>query len=221
MSETTLSSAIEAWESAYRRFETPAEERSKFIQRLGDLGVDKWDRSLRICELFCGRGNGLRAWLEMGFKNIEGLDRSAELVCDYDGPAKICVGDARELPYKNSSFDAIAVQGGLHHLSLMVDLNRVLAEIQRVLKPNGRLLIVEPWLTTYLKIVHAACGSRLSRRLWGRLDALATMIDLERETYENWLAQPDEIRLALERVVEPEKIKIGWGKLMLVGRRRS
>lgn len=221
MSETTSAGAIEAWEAAYRRFETPEEERRKFVQRLGKLGVDRWDRSLKICELFCGRGNGLAAWLEMGFKNLEGLDLSADLVRDYDGPANVRVGDARELPYEDSSFDAIAVQGGLHHLRLMDDLDRTLAEMHRVLKPDGRLLIVEPWLTTFLRIVHAACGSRICRRVWGRLDALATMIDLERETYEDWLGRPHEIRPALERIVKPEKLEIGWGKLMLVGRRRE
>ena len=40
--------------------------------------------------------------------------------------------------------DASALgQGGLHHLSLMDDLEQALSEIHRVLKPEGRLLIID------------------------------------------------------------------------------
>jgi hypothetical protein len=49
------------WEAAYLRFETPEQEIRKFEKRLLRLGAGAWPRDLRIVELFCGRGNGLRA----------------------------------------------------------------------------------------------------------------------------------------------------------------
>ena len=48
-----------AWEQAYQRFETPAEERAKFVRRLRRLGVHHWDRASRVIEVCSGRGNGL------------------------------------------------------------------------------------------------------------------------------------------------------------------
>ncbi len=213
--------SIAAWERAYRRFESPAQERAKFRRRLRQLGVDGWDRSLRVVELFCGRGNGLHAWSDLGFKRVEGLDRSEALVLAYEGGARCTVGDARCLPYADASFDVVAIQGGLHHLTLMDDLDATLREIHRVLKPGGRVLLVEPWLTPFLRLVHGMCGVRWLRRLWPRLDALATMIEHERRTYEDWLSRAEEITAALERVLIAQRRRVGWGKLMFIGTRRQ
>ena len=75
------------------------------------------------------------------------------------------------------------MQGGLHHLhKLPDDLERVLAEARRVLRRDGRLVVVEPWLTPFLSLAHFVCALRpahlLSRKVW----ALATMIEHERDT---------------------------------------
>src|SRR5579872_2389451 len=52
--------AVDPWEAAYLRFETPEQEIQKFIGRLETLGVAEWSRQARIVELFCGRGGGLQ-----------------------------------------------------------------------------------------------------------------------------------------------------------------
>ena len=64
------------WEAAYLRFETPEQEIRKFVKRLRALGVSKWPRDNEIVELFCGRGNGLRALQSLGFTRVEGVDLS-------------------------------------------------------------------------------------------------------------------------------------------------
>jgi len=209
------------WSVAYRRFETPAAERAKFTKRLRRLGVESWDRELRIVELFCGRGNALFAWHGLGFRNVEGLDLSFDLLAECGGRARVCVGDARRLPFRAASRDVVSVQGGLHHLLLMRDLEEVLAEIHRVLVPGGQLLVVEPWLTTFLRVVHGLCRVSLLRRVWSRLDALATMIELERPTYEDWLSRPDAVLEAIARVATPTVVRIRWGKLSLLATRRE
>ncbi len=104
------------WEKAYGRFETPEQEITKFVKRLNAVGAAKWDRNLRIVELFCGRGNGLHALSRLGFANIEGVDLSESLLAQYQGPAKCYVCDCRQLPFDNASRDVLIVQGGLHHL---------------------------------------------------------------------------------------------------------
>ena len=68
------------WEEAYTRFETPAEEINKFIGRCTRIGMRSWSRSSNVVELFCGRGNGLKALERMGFTRLEGVDLS--LVAD-------------------------------------------------------------------------------------------------------------------------------------------
>jgi ubiquinone/menaquinone biosynthesis C-methylase UbiE len=212
---------ISAWEAAYRRFETPAQEQAKFLRRLKALGAQRWDRGLTVLELFCGRGNGLVAWERIGFANVTGLDISAELLAEYRGPARTIVGDARRLPFRDGSFDVVAVQGGLHHLRLMEDLERTAGEMWRVLRPGGRLLVVEPWRTPFLDFMHAACERRWLRALWPKLDALATMIEHERETYEDWLSRPAEVLDVLRSIVEPQVLRLSRGKLMMVGVRKQ
>lgn len=207
---------LQRWERAYCRFETPKQEQAKFRRRLVSLGVRDWARSWRVVELFCGRGSGLHAWNQLGFTNLEGLDLSKDLAAQYGGPGRVYVGDARRLPFADASRDVLCVQGGLHHLLLPDDLQQTLSEMQRVLRPGGRLILVEPWRTPFLDLAHAACSVGWLRRSWGKLDALATMIELERTTYEDWLGQPEAIMNLVDRYFRPLIQRVGRGKLMLV-----
>jgi len=209
------------WEAAYLRFETPEQEIRKFVSRLGKLGAAQWSRDTEIVELFCGRGNGLAALERLGFTHIEGVDLSPRLIAQYRGPAKCFVGDGRQLPFEDRSKDTLIVQGGLHHLpTLPDDLEKTLSEMQRVLRKDGRVVFVEPWLTPFLKLVHAVSENPLARRLSNKLDALATMIHFERRTYEQWLTQPDLIRKLAHAHFSPAHESFEWGKWNFVGHPR-
>jgi ubiquinone/menaquinone biosynthesis C-methylase UbiE len=207
-----------SWEEAYARFETPKEEIAKFRNRLLKIGAAKWDKNLQIVELFCGRGNGLHALTSLGFEQLEGADLSEALLAAYQGPAKTYVCDCRYLPFESQSRDVVIVQGGLHHLpALPDDLDLTLAEMRRILRPNGFAVIIEPWETPFLRFVHAMCDSRIARRLWPKLDALAAMIENERTTYEQWLSQPQLILRSLKTFFPPHTTVIGWGKIQFLG----
>jgi SAM-dependent methyltransferase len=213
---------IDPWEAAYLRFETPEEEIRKFTERLRRLGVSEWPRETTVVELFCGRGNGLHALARLGFRNIEGVDVSPRLLAEYTGGATCTAGDCRELPFADKSKDAAIVQGGLHHLPVLPDdLERVFAELRRVLRPEGRVVLVEPWLTPFLHFVHAVSQNPVARRLSVKLDALAAMIENERHTYENWLGRPQEISQLARRYFQPEQESFAWGKWNFVGRARA
>ena len=54
---------------------------------------------------------------------------------------KLCEGDAREMPYKENQFDAVYMAATLE-LFDTPDIPKVLAEIKRVLKQDGRLGVV-------------------------------------------------------------------------------
>ncbi len=215
-------SILSAWEEAYLRFETPEEEVQKFLRRLHKLGADAWPKDAQVVELFCGRGNGLNALQRLGFANLEGVDLSPALLAAYTGTAKRMVADCRHLPFENSSRDILIVQGGLHHLpEVPGDLERVVSEVRRVLRPGGRFMVVEPWRTPFLQFVHWVGSFRLARRAWDKLDALETMTELEWTTYDQWLRQPQAVLRSLEEAFVTERKFIGWGKLMWVGRRRA
>lgn len=215
------SDRISLWEDAYLRFETPAQEVRKFRRRLRTLGAPSWPADAQIVELFCGRGNGLRALDAMNFTNIAGVEMSARLASLYDGPGQIVVADCRTLPFGRAVRDVLIVQGGLHHLvALPEDLESVLSEAARVLKPTGRLVVVEPWRTPFLSAVHRVSRMKLARALSNRMDAFETMFQNERETYENWLDESEMILSVLKQYFNTEMKGMKWGKLMFVGRPR-
>jgi len=209
------------WEAAYLRFETPEQEIHKFVSRLRKLGAAQWPREAKIVELFCGRGNGLNALEQLGFTHFEGVDLSPRLIGQYRGSAKCFVADCRQLPFADRSKDVLIVQGGLHHLpTLPEDLDKTFSEMQRVLRKDGRVVFVEPWLTPFLKFVHAVSDNPLARRLSNKMDALATMIQFERRTYEQWLTQPELIRNLAHVHFTPVHESFEWGKWNFVGHPR-
>ncbi|NBU08265.1 MAG: class I SAM-dependent methyltransferase [Proteobacteria bacterium] len=184
-----------AWEAAYQRFETREQEMQKFLRRLRKAGAPTWRKEAQVVEIFCGRGTGLHALQHLGFKRLEGVDFSA------------------------ASRDIVIVQGGLHHLpELPADLEKVVSEVRRVLRPGGRFMVVEPWRTPFLRFVHWVGSFKFARRAWDKLDALETMTELEWVTYDQWLLNPDLVLRCLDGNFVTERKLIGWGKLMWVGR---
>ena len=117
-----------AWEVAYQRFETPEQERRKFLRRLRSLGAHRWDRRTGVLEICSGRGSGLVAWRALGFRDVYGVDLSVALVMASDRHGSSVVGDARRLPFRTASRDVAIVQGGLHHLPEFDDVRAALAE---------------------------------------------------------------------------------------------
>jgi len=82
-------------------------------------------------------------------REIEALDSSADMVraaaryCEASGLGHIRprVGSAEALPYEAASFDTVISLDTLHHVPR---LGRVLAEVERVLKPGGYFFVFEP-----------------------------------------------------------------------------
>jgi ubiquinone/menaquinone biosynthesis C-methylase UbiE len=127
------------------------------------------------------------------------------------------VGDCRDIPFSDDSFDIAIVQGGLHHLiSIPDDLTRTMAEVHRILKPNGQFFIVEPWNTFFLKLLHfVVLDFALFNAFVPKLDAFKTMVDIEKDTYFPWLNHPDLIRSTIGQSFQVRLCQIGWGKIFL------
>ncbi len=206
------------WEAAYQRFETPEEEIAKFTRRLKQFGFDALPKNARINEIFCGRGSGLMALERLGFTEVEGTDLSDSLLNEYRGKATLHLANCLHMPFDDDSYDMVIVQGGLHHLpKIPDDLDQCLGEVKRILKPGGKFYVVEPWRTPFLTFVHFVTNQSIVRRFYAKGDALAAMIDRERNTYEQWLGAPEEVTEVFNKHFGTQKRQTSWGKLAYIG----
>jgi SAM-dependent methyltransferase len=66
-------------------------------------------------------------------------------------PGVRVVLDARHLPFANGSLRAIVMTNVLHHIP---QVDRFLAEGSRCLRPGGKILMIEPWVTPWSRFVY-------------------------------------------------------------------
>jgi len=99
-------------------------------------------KALDVC---CGTGDLAKALARRGAE-VVGLDFCQEMLEQARAsagtalnPVFLC-GDAQELPFPNATFDVVTVGYGLRNLS---DWRRGLAEMARVAKPGGRVLVLD------------------------------------------------------------------------------
>jgi len=101
----------------------------------------------RVCEIGCGSG-GLTRELAIRGAYVSASDVSAEAVKralkinEEFIPKQVDLNemDACNLLYSNESFDLVVGISVLHH----VDINKAINEINRVLKPGGKAVFIEP-----------------------------------------------------------------------------
>ena len=131
-------------------YDYPEESLAKLDALLADKG--------RTLDVGCGDGTiavALRAQFVVGF---DVSHRCAQLSTRRGIPS--VVADATEaLPFPDSSFDTVYCVDVLHHLE--GNTPRLLREIQRVLRANGALIIVEPDARNPFVRVTQAPGSLL------------------------------------------------------------
>lgn len=103
----------------------------------------------RTLDLCCGQGRHALELARRGFHLIDGFDRSHYLISRARKSAlgerlPVCFreGDARHLPYRDSSFDRVYIAGNsFGYFSEPQDDAAVLSEVRRVLTAEGRLLL--------------------------------------------------------------------------------
>ena len=102
--------------------------------------------SERVLDVGCGTGEFAPFFSVEQYDGID-IDPSNIAYAKRHFPHRFQTADAMHLPFADASFDAVLVVGVLHHLSLE-QCERVCAEMIRVLKQNGRLLIMEDTKST-------------------------------------------------------------------------
>ena len=117
-----------------------------------DIATGTGDLAIALAKTNAARIVGLdisNGMLEVGRKKIENLELSSVI--------EMVQADSENLPFEDNSFDAITVAFGIRNFET---LEKGLAEILRVLKPNGIFAILEtsvPNKTPYKEGYHFYC----------------------------------------------------------------
>ena len=133
-------------------------DRKRFLNRLRNPYIRTRERRLfakvrealgpdcrRILEIGCGEGSNY-VYLEERYPEIEyvGMDFSFAKtagLAEWFPKARAVCGDATELPFRDSHFDAVLCRDLLHHVNFAR--GDVVKEALRVTKLGGRVLILE------------------------------------------------------------------------------
>ncbi|WP_339666373.1 bifunctional demethylmenaquinone methyltransferase/2-methoxy-6-polyprenyl-1,4-benzoquinol methylase UbiE [Maribacter arcticus] len=135
------------------------------LNRVISFGIDiKWRKKVveilkkeqpeSILDIATGTGDLAIALVNTGAKKIIGLDISPGMLAvgkdkvkdkKLDNTIEMVVGDSENLVFDDNSFDAVTVSFGVRNFET---LETGMAEILRVLKPNGSLVILETSVPT-------------------------------------------------------------------------
>lgn len=95
----------------------------------------------QILDLGCGTGEFSLLFPEAKYTGIDIDPKNIEYArARYQ--KKFLMADARQLPFTDSQFTKVLIVGVLHHLS-DADTQQILREVRRVLKRDGKFLIME------------------------------------------------------------------------------
>jgi demethylmenaquinone methyltransferase/2-methoxy-6-polyprenyl-1,4-benzoquinol methylase len=105
----------------------------------------------RVLDVACGTGDLTEAFARAGAAEVIGLDFTAEMldIARVKAPrhlgraaAKVTYqqGDAQQLPFPDAAFDVVSIAFGIRNVQ---DPMRALREFRRVLRPGGRLIVLE------------------------------------------------------------------------------
>ena len=122
--------------------------RGQFILRTLRRYLPEFDpRRARVLDVGCGDAGVLVAFAEAGAEatGIEPYERSVERgrvrAEEHGVRVELRTGVAESLPFPDGSFDLVVLDNVLEHVQ---DRDRTLAEIRRVLRPDGILYLVTP-----------------------------------------------------------------------------
>jgi demethylmenaquinone methyltransferase / 2-methoxy-6-polyprenyl-1,4-benzoquinol methylase len=96
----------------------------------------------RVLDAACGTGDLAIADAKAGAGHVTGLDFSEQMLARArrKAPLEWVQGDMLALPFDDATFDAATVGFGVRNVA---DLELALRELRRVLRPGGRLAILE------------------------------------------------------------------------------
>lgn len=116
----------------------------------------------RIADIGGGPGHYARLFTEMGYE-VDLLDPITRHVDHAKAQGiRAVVGDARELPWDDDTYDAVLLAGPLYHLTDSAERHQILTEAWRVLRRGGRLAAAA--LNRYAPLIGATVANNLDER---------------------------------------------------------
>lgn len=157
-----------AAESIERSYKTPDIARQR-LQTLKALGLNAGEQ---VLDVGCGTGFLISemAALVGESGSLTGVDFSQDMLdlaiqrCESMPQIQLRQGSAEALPVADACFDAASCTQVLLYVS---DVQQSVAELSRVLKPGGRLAVVE---TDWRGVVLNSANSALTERIFGAFD---------------------------------------------------
>ena len=108
------------------------------------LDIAKLETGSKVLDIGCGTGRWLRRYDDLGF-HATGIDLTAEMLLlarKYRTRSPLVGGESCRLPFKDARFDAVSDITVIQHQK-RASQTQSIAEMLRVLKPGGRLILIE------------------------------------------------------------------------------
>jgi ubiquinone/menaquinone biosynthesis C-methylase UbiE len=139
---------VNRWNSRAKNYDKPIYNFFRFMQKYVISLLDL-EGNIKMLDIGCGTGWAVRYASQLCTGNGEfyGLDISPLMIekakKDSSGYKNVFFfnADSETMPFENNLFDFIICTNSFHHYQNPI---KVLEEIYRVLKPNGKIFIMDP-----------------------------------------------------------------------------
>lgn len=178
----------------------------------------------KVLDVACGTGDMVVELLRTRHAaslQVTGVDLSEEMlaIAKRKAPqAEYRLADAEHLPFGDASFDAVTCAFGVRNF---VHLEQGLGEMVRVLKPGGRMAILElatpdnPFIRFFYNIYTRRIIPWLGSRIVGNREAY-TYLPSSIERFPKGTAMVDKLKAAGGRTVEHRKLTFGVCRLYIL-----
>lgn len=178
----------------------------------------------KVLDVACGTGDMVVELLRTRHAaslQVTGVDLSEEMlaIAKRKAPqAEYRLADAEHLPFGDASFDAVTCAFGVRNF---VHLEQGLKEMVRVLKPGGRMAILElatpdnPFIRFFYNIYTRRIIPWLGSRIAGNREAY-TYLPSSIERFPKGTAMVDKLKAAGGRTVEHRKLTFGVCRLYIL-----
>lgn len=195
--DETRPTESDLWHEAYANPTAIGRRRGAMPAKLSRLGVDRAKREASILDLCCGHGEALDCLYGMGFRRLYGLDLRVDEQLAGDARFQTQAADALAPPYPDATFDWIVNIHAMHHLASAERVSRMLEECWRLLRPGGRLGIIDFPASPQVRL--AFWFFRQDRFLWTPyLKNFGRMVQEEWSFLKDYLPQWPHVRSLLQ-----------------------
>lgn len=158
-------------------------------EHLGDLS------NKRVLDAGCGKGRFARVYKDNNpLAQVHAMDLAEAMLHYATADLNRCAGSLTALPYRSDSFDGAYATESLEHA---VEIEKAVAELCRVVKPGGRIAIIDK------NVEH-----------WGKLDTPVWERWFNREEMESMLGkhcrQVRSMPVSYWEDVEPDGMFLAW-----------